>query len=304
MAESGPADRGAALLANALAGNPAGTAARGDDDARPAADGAAAGRRRLRRHRRHARGRRRARRLADAPPRRRCAAARARARIAARAPTSRWPAGIECGPLLGSAQHRHPRAGRPRRCRPATCSARPPRRRRSRGYEARPASARPRPADPPAARAAGRSRRRWPRSAPAPSRSASATASACASTGRRVPGGEILSESPPLGALQITPARRPDHPARRPAADGGLHQAGRRAPGRLGRVAQLRPAIPCRSRPLPAPGHGWYLDLDVAARPAGTRGRRRSRRRQRPQHRAGHAPGAPRVDDEALERVR
>ena len=57
--------------------------------------------------------------------------------------------------------------------------------------------------------------------------------------GAEIPGGESVSEPPPLGAVQITPNGEPVRPARRPLPHRRLREAGGRAPRRS---AHHRPA--------------------------------------------------------------
>ena len=259
MAESGPADRAAALLANALVGNPAGTALvemtlNGPQltALRPLVVG-------LRRHRRRARGGRRGRsagRPSASPPGRGSACA---ARVAARARTSRSPAASTSGPVLGSASTDvRGLVGRPLRDGDVLGAGR----RSDAGRAAAGATrgARPRPADPPAAGTAARRggggralRRRLPRRRRRPHRRAPGRA---ARSRRRDPVRVAAA-----GRAAGDAGRRADHPARRPPPNRRLHQAGPRAPGDIGRVAQLRAGDPVSFVALPAPKHGWYLDL-------------------------------------------
>jgi allophanate hydrolase subunit 2 len=79
--------------------------------------------------------------------------------------------------------------------------------------------------------------------------------------GPPVPGGEILSESPPLGALQVTPAGVPIILLADRLRTAGYTKPALVHPDDIGRVAQLRAGDPVSFVALPAPGHGWYLDL-------------------------------------------
>ena len=79
--------------------------------------------------------------------------------------------------------------------------------------------------------------------------------------GPPVPGGEILSESPPLGALQVTPAGVPIILLADRLRTAGYTKPAVVHPDDIGRVAQLRAGDPVSFVALPAPRHGWYLDL-------------------------------------------
>ncbi len=79
--------------------------------------------------------------------------------------------------------------------------------------------------------------------------------------GPPVPGGEILSESPPLGALQVTPAGVPIILLADRLRTAGYTKPAVVHPGDIGRVAQLRAGDPVTFVALPAPADGWYLDL-------------------------------------------
>ena len=79
--------------------------------------------------------------------------------------------------------------------------------------------------------------------------------------GPQVPGGEILSESPPLGALQVTPAGVPIILLADRLRTAGYTKPAVVHPADMGRVAQLRAGDPVSFVALPAPKHGWYLDL-------------------------------------------
>jgi biotin-dependent carboxylase-like uncharacterized protein len=79
--------------------------------------------------------------------------------------------------------------------------------------------------------------------------------------GPPVPGGEILSESPPLGALQVTPAGVPIILLADRLRTAGYTKPAVVHPADIGRVAQLRAGDPVSFVALPAPPHGWYLDL-------------------------------------------
>ena len=79
--------------------------------------------------------------------------------------------------------------------------------------------------------------------------------------GPPVPGGEILSESPPLGALQVTPAGVPIILLADRLRTAGYTKPAVVHPDDIGRVAQLRAGDPVSFVALPAPKHGWYLDL-------------------------------------------
>ena len=291
MAESGPADRAAALLANALVGNPAGTALvemtlNGPQltALRPLVVG-------LRRHRRRARGGRRGRRLADASASRPGAAPRARheSRRALLPRDRRRPRGAA---RARQRQHRHPRAGRPPLRAGDVLGARP----RDAGRAAAGATraARSRPADPPAARAAARrggvgravrrrlhgrrrrphrraprraarSRRRDPVRVAAAGRAAGDAGAACRS-----------SCSPTACGRRATPSR-PSCTRRTSAA-----------------WPSCAPAIPSSFAAAARAGSTAGTSTSRSRGQPGTRGRRRPAP-PRPQHRARQAPGAPRV---------
>ena len=79
--------------------------------------------------------------------------------------------------------------------------------------------------------------------------------------GPPVPGGEILSESPPLGALQVTPAGVPIILLADRLRTAGYTKPAVVHPADIGRVAQFRAGDPVSFVAVPAPPHGWYLDL-------------------------------------------
>jgi KipI family sensor histidine kinase inhibitor len=79
--------------------------------------------------------------------------------------------------------------------------------------------------------------------------------------GPPVPGGEILSESPPLGALQVTPGGVPIILLADRLRTAGYTKPAVVHPDDIGRVAQLRAGDPLSFTAAPAPLHGWYLDL-------------------------------------------
>ena len=79
--------------------------------------------------------------------------------------------------------------------------------------------------------------------------------------GPPVPGGEILSESPPLGALQVTPSGVPIILLADRLRTAGYTKPAVVHPDDIGRVAQLRAGDPVSFVALPPPPHGWYLDL-------------------------------------------
>ena len=179
--------------------------------------------------------------------------------LVARAPTSRRRR-LEVRTVLGSAST-DVRGLIGRALMPATCSAPPADVSAGRPAAARPAGPRPRPADPPPARTRSTTRRRWPRSAPAPSRVGVGDRIGVRLDGPPVPGGEILSESPPLGALQVTPAGVPIILLADRLRTAGYTKPAVVHPEDIGRVAQLRAGDPVSFVALPAPEHGWYLDL-------------------------------------------
>ncbi len=125
------------------------------------------------------------------------------------------------------------------------------------------------------ARPAGRDRNRPIRLLPGPQFDAAALDALCAGAftvgvgdrigvrldGPPVPGGEILSESPPLGALQVTPAGVPIILLADRLRTAGYTKPAVVHPDDIGRVAQLRAGDPVSFVALPAPKHGWYLDL-------------------------------------------
>ena len=88
--------------------------------------------------------------------------------------------------------------------------------------------------------------------------------------GAKIPGGESVSEPPPLGAVQITPERRPVRPARRPLPHGRLREAGGHAPGRS---PDHRPVAARHARALRARRARLALGSRPVAhdRPSGTR---------------------------------
>jgi len=80
--------------------------------------------------------------------------------------------------------------------------------------------------------------------------------------GPEMPGGEILSESPPLGTLQITPGGHPIILLVDRLRTAGYTKPAVVHPHDLGRVAQLRAGDPVRFAAAPEPAPVWYLDRD------------------------------------------
>ena len=80
--------------------------------------------------------------------------------------------------------------------------------------------------------------------------------------GPEMPGGEILSESPPLGALQITPGGVPIILLADRLRTAGYTKPALVHPHDLGRVAQLRAGDPVVFAAAPEPAPTWYLERD------------------------------------------
>jgi allophanate hydrolase subunit 2 len=80
--------------------------------------------------------------------------------------------------------------------------------------------------------------------------------------GPELPGGEILSESPPLGVLQITPGGVPIILLVDRLRTAGYTKPAVVHPQDLGRVAQLRAGDPVRFAAAAEPARTWYLDRD------------------------------------------
>jgi allophanate hydrolase subunit 2 len=78
--------------------------------------------------------------------------------------------------------------------------------------------------------------------------------------GPELPGGEILSESPPLGALQITPGGVPIILLADRLRTAGYTKPALVHPDDLGRVAQLRAGDPVTFAAAPGPPPVWYLE--------------------------------------------
>jgi KipI family sensor histidine kinase inhibitor len=80
--------------------------------------------------------------------------------------------------------------------------------------------------------------------------------------GPEMPGGEILSESPPIGALQITPGGVPIILLADRLRTAGYTKPALVHPHDLGRVAQLRAGDPATFAAAPEPAPTWYLERD------------------------------------------
>jgi len=78
--------------------------------------------------------------------------------------------------------------------------------------------------------------------------------------GPDMPGGEILSESPPLGALQITPGGSPIILLADRLRTAGYTKPALVHPDDLGRVAQLRAGDPVTFVRAAEPAPAWYLE--------------------------------------------
>ncbi len=260
MAQSGPVDARAARLANALVGNDAARAAARADGARPVADRAAA-----RAHRDRGAGRACPGSAASRPRRYTTLELAAGDRLSlphtgqgARSYLA-IAGGIESERFMEQREHRRARprrapAGRRRRARHRARgrlgdaherARRLAGRRRDRAHPARPA---------------GLARARSSGSTAPSCAPRRAIARACGSRGVEIPGGESVSEPPPLGAVQITPNGEPVRPARRPLPHGRLCEAGGRAPRRPAdhRAAAAR-ACACTSSSS-SPALRWDLE--------------------------------------------
>jgi KipI family sensor histidine kinase inhibitor len=79
--------------------------------------------------------------------------------------------------------------------------------------------------------------------------------------GPPVPGGELLSESPPLGAVQVTGDGTPIVLLNDRQRSAGYAKPAVVHPGDLARVAQLRPGAPVEFSFVEAPPPRWYIDV-------------------------------------------
>jgi KipI family sensor histidine kinase inhibitor len=80
--------------------------------------------------------------------------------------------------------------------------------------------------------------------------------------GPQVPGGEVLSESPPLGAVQVTSDGTPIVLLNDRQRSAGYAKPAVVHPEDLPRFAQLRPGATVRFTFPETPRRGWYLDID------------------------------------------
>jgi KipI family sensor histidine kinase inhibitor len=80
-------------------------------------------------------------------------------------------------------------------------------------------------------------------------------------SGPDVPGGELLSESPPLGALQVTTGGTPIILLNDRLRLAGYAKPAVVDPADLGRVAQLRPGEEILFTYVDGPPHAWYRDI-------------------------------------------
>jgi allophanate hydrolase subunit 2 len=79
--------------------------------------------------------------------------------------------------------------------------------------------------------------------------------------GSDVPGGELLSEAPMMGAVQVTTGGSPIILLNDRLRLAGYHKPGVVVPADLGRVAQLRPGEAVRFQFVGEPARAWYRDL-------------------------------------------